>query len=139
MTLEQLRKGIDRLDRKIVALLNERAQIALRVGELKWQQNLPIVARGREQEVYAHLAAMNAGPLENEQLNRIYLRIMREMKQLQRGLSTRSAAARRRQGAARAGAAATRRATAAGAPTAKTAAGRRAPAAKKSSARKTGR
>lgn len=93
MTLEQLRKGIDRLDRKIVALLNQRAQIALRVGELKRQRNLPIVARGREQEVYAHLAAMNAGPLENEQLNRIYLRIMREMKHLQRPLSTRGAPA----------------------------------------------
>ena len=84
MTLQQFRKRIDRIDRKVVALLNERAEIALQVGKLKQEQGLPILARGREEAVYASLAALNAGPLENEQINRIYLRIMREMKHLQR-------------------------------------------------------
>ena len=84
MTLDQLRRSIDRLDQKIIGLLNQRAGVALLVGRLKQQQGLPILARGREQAVYDKLAAINTGPLDDEQLNRIYLRIMREMKHLQR-------------------------------------------------------
>ena len=51
MDLGQLRKKIDGLDAKIVALLNERAGITLSIGKEKIKNKKSIYAPAREQEV----------------------------------------------------------------------------------------
>jgi len=48
MRLEESRRIIDEIDSEIVALLNRRASICRRIGELKTRAGLPVLDRDRE-------------------------------------------------------------------------------------------
>ncbi len=76
MTLDQYREQIDRLDDAIVRLLNERAGLAIDVGRLKHEADLPIYVPSREREVLARLDALNPGPLTETMLHAVYREIM---------------------------------------------------------------
>jgi chorismate mutase len=82
--LAHCREEIDGLDRRLVALLNERTAIVERIGEAKKQAQLPVYEPKREDVVYANIAASNTGPLTNDALQRIFERIMDEMRKVQR-------------------------------------------------------
>jgi chorismate mutase len=84
MTLEELRKNIDVLDRQLVELLNERARAAQMVGHLKAATSLPVYEPNREKLVYANVRAANKGPLPDIELTHIYERIIDVMRALQR-------------------------------------------------------
>src|SRR5579871_2493221 len=84
MTLEELRKRIDVLDRQLVELLNERARAAQMVGHLKAATSLPVYEPNREKLVYANVRAANQGPLPDIELQHIYERIIDVMRALQR-------------------------------------------------------
>ncbi|HZB89304.1 MAG TPA: chorismate mutase [Terracidiphilus sp.] len=84
MTLEELRAEIDVLDRKLVALLNERASAALMIGHLKVQTSLPVYEPAREKIIFANVRAHNQGPLPDIELVHIYERIVDVMRALQR-------------------------------------------------------
>ena len=61
--LLDLRRAIDEIDRRLVALLSERARLAQRVGELKHAAEAPVYRPEREAEVLRNVAAANPGPL----------------------------------------------------------------------------
>jgi len=84
MTLEELRKRIDVLDRQLVELLNERARAAQMVGHLKAATSLPVYEPNREKLVYANVREANKGPLPDIELTHIYERIIDVMRALQR-------------------------------------------------------
>ncbi len=71
--LSKLREGIDRIDDEVLRLINERAQIAHRIGEIK-QGN--IYRPEREAQVLRRLADNNPGPLPAEAVQRISREIM---------------------------------------------------------------
>jgi len=77
------RDRIDDLDRRLVALLNERGSVVEVIGEVKKQARLPVYEPKRENAVYANIASANAGPLSNEALQRIFERIIDEMRKVQ--------------------------------------------------------
>jgi len=74
--LRQLRQRIDRLDRQLVALLNERAALAASIGRLKLRDGQGPFSPDREQAVYAHAMAANRGPLSRGALRTIFREIM---------------------------------------------------------------
>ena len=76
MTLQEHRKAIDRLDKKIVELLNERTKHVLEIGEIKRQAGEEIYAPHRELAVLERLCKLNDGPITNESLRAIYREIM---------------------------------------------------------------
>jgi chorismate mutase len=84
MTLEELRKQIDALDRQLVELLSERARAALMIGHLKVKTSLPVYEPAREKIIYANVRAANKGPLPDIELTHIYERIIDVMRALQR-------------------------------------------------------
>ena len=51
--LKELRKEIDRIDKQIISLIDERMKISLKVGETKKKNNIPIFDPEREKEVIA--------------------------------------------------------------------------------------
>ena len=51
MSLENIRKEIDKIDAQLVPLLKERMGCSLKVAEIKRQQNLPVLNEKREQEI----------------------------------------------------------------------------------------
>lgn len=83
MTINYWRLQIDEIDRALVALLSERARCARTIGRLKREQLLPVVDALRESEVQANIKAANSGPLLTEALQRIFERIIDEMRLLQ--------------------------------------------------------
>ncbi|HDM37869.1 MAG TPA: prephenate dehydratase [Candidatus Omnitrophica bacterium] len=76
MNLEKLRKKVDRIDEEILNLLNERAELTLKIGEIKSRKNKQIYAADREKKVYENITKKNKGPLNNEGLKSIYREIM---------------------------------------------------------------
>ena len=77
-------QSIDDIDRRIVALLNERTVVVEEIGRIKRRSSLPIYEPKREDQVFENVAASNAGPLTNEALRRVYERIIDEMRMIQR-------------------------------------------------------
>jgi chorismate mutase len=77
------REIIDRADRDIVALANERATASLAIASIKHRHGLPIFVEGREDQVIANAISINQGPFSNMQVTKIVVGIMRESRQLQ--------------------------------------------------------
>jgi len=84
MDIEDWRKKIDELDRKLVALLNDRARAAVEIGKLKRETNLPVYEPDRERIVFANVQEANRGPLPSRDLVRIYERIIDVMRNIQK-------------------------------------------------------
>lgn len=84
MDIADWRKKIDELDRKLAALLNERAAAAVEIGRLKRNTSLPVYEPDREREVIANVQRSNTGPLTERDLAQIYERIMDVMRSIQK-------------------------------------------------------
>ena len=76
MILMKLRKKIDSLDKKIIQLLNMRANITLDIAQIKRRQGKSIYSPEREREVLRKTAAASQGPLTATALEAIYREIM---------------------------------------------------------------
>ena len=84
MDIADWRTKIDELDEQLVALLNQRAAAAVEIGRLKQQNTAPIYEPKREQQVYEHVRAVNAGPLTPAEIKDIFERIMDVMRNKQK-------------------------------------------------------
>lgn len=74
--LAELRRRIDAIDSQVLDLLNRRARIAVRIGELKRSNGLPLYAPEREQAVLARLKRRNKGPLSQVAVEAIFREII---------------------------------------------------------------
>ena len=74
--LARLRTRIDGLDAQLLALLNERAQVAEEVGELKRHEGTPFFRPDRVAQVIAKVQRANPGPLLNQHIAAIWREIM---------------------------------------------------------------
>ncbi len=84
-TLDQLRDDIDRVDEVIVRLLNERARVAVEIGLVKRQLDVPIYQPDREKQVLAHVRGVaSEGPLGPDAIARLFERIIDEARRLER-------------------------------------------------------
>lgn len=84
--LDELRKKIDKLDQKILELLNKRTEIVLDVGKIKEVKHLRVHSPERERAVFERLKKKNPGPFPNEPLKLIYEEIMSASLALQQPL-----------------------------------------------------
>jgi chorismate mutase len=84
MDIAEWRKKIDELDRKMVELLNERAQAAQEIGRLKRSTAMPIYEPDREKKIFENVKAVNKGPLSGLDLTQVFERIIDIMRNLQK-------------------------------------------------------
>src|SRR4051812_41618642 len=77
------RAHIDAVDDQLLCLLNERAEIALRVGEAKSTNDTSLCDHTREREVLSRLCKENAGPFDDQSIYNIFQRIIDESLHLQ--------------------------------------------------------
>lgn len=82
--MDLLRQGIDELDQKIVDILNERAKLANKIGDLKKVMKLPVFSPKREDDVMSNVMGHNKGPLPGNAIRRIFERIIDETRRLER-------------------------------------------------------
>ncbi len=74
--LDNLRRRIDELDTKLVALLNERADIVEAIGAAKRDAGGPIYAPDRERQVLERVLDLNPGPLPDRTVEAIWREMM---------------------------------------------------------------
>lgn len=82
--LADCRERIDVVDRRILALLNERTRIVEEIGRAKQFLDLPIYEPKREDEVYQNVTEHNGGPLPPDAVKRVFERIIDEMRNVQK-------------------------------------------------------
>jgi chorismate mutase/prephenate dehydratase len=84
--MRRLRRRIDVLDRKIVALLNERAELGRAVGREKAVDGRRAIRDAeREREVLLRVTMANTGPTPQADLLAIYRRLMAVTRALEAG------------------------------------------------------
>ena len=71
-----LRAGIDSVDEEIVRLLDRRARLARRVGEIKRRNGLEAYAPAREREVLNRVSALSAGDFPKRGLEAVFREII---------------------------------------------------------------
>lgn len=76
--LDALRERIDNLDGEILRLISERAECAKQVAEIKTQSDPDAVfyRPEREAQVLRRIMALNKGPLDSEEMARLFREIM---------------------------------------------------------------
>ena len=82
--LAQFREEIDAIDRELVEVLNRRTRVVEEIGRVKQSVNFPVYEPKREQDVFRNITAANRGPLSADAAQRIFERIIEEMRTLQR-------------------------------------------------------
>jgi len=82
--LEAIRHRLDALDDRLVALINERAELARLVGTAKAQAGMRVYAPDREREVLSRICTRNEGPLDDATLRSIYRELMSASLKLER-------------------------------------------------------
>ena len=83
MTIQDWRDEIDKIDAELLRLLSLRARLAVRVGRVKRVEGVALTDRAREREVLARARASNPGPLDAEQVERIFRLIIRESRRVE--------------------------------------------------------
>lgn len=78
MSIKEQRAEIDAIDSELIRLLNMRARLAIKVGELKRDAGLSICDREREHEVIERACQANSGPLDENAIIRLFQCIIRE-------------------------------------------------------------
>ncbi len=87
MKLEECRKKIDELDASIVALLNRRAMLARKIGQVKLLAGLPVFDPEREEAVLRRIVNESSGAIDDQALARLYREILNESRRIQNNLA----------------------------------------------------
>ena len=83
--LKKLRAKIDDIDARIVKLLSERARVVQQVGHTK--HGVAVYRPEREAQVLRRVGELNAGPLDDRAVQRVYVEIMSACRALEDEMS----------------------------------------------------
>src|SRR2546428_9017694 len=86
MNLDDWRSRINDLDNQLLNLLNQRAEAALRIGDLKRRKDLAYFVPEREAEIVDRLVKRNGGPLPVDAVRAIWREILSPSLALQQPL-----------------------------------------------------
>ena len=87
MAIKALRKKVDSIDSGILCLLNERAEVILKIGKVKAKSKESIYAPAREKDVYKKLVSINKGPIPAAAVKAIFREIMSSALNLERPIA----------------------------------------------------
>ncbi len=76
-SLTDLRHRIDTIDKQLVSLANQRAQVVVQIGTLKRQAGLPTQDSQRESDVLKKVVQWNDGPISSDSIKAIYREILK--------------------------------------------------------------
>ena len=86
MHLEECREKIDAVDAEILRLLNRRAELSRRVGQLKVQAGLPIIDLRREDFILRRV--VRDSEISPDAIERIYGEILNESRRIQLSITS---------------------------------------------------
>jgi chorismate mutase len=82
--LREYREKINRIDHDIVDLLNERAEVVIKIKKLKKSRDVPLYDAKREEELIENIAKYNKGPLYRDNIIQIFESILRNVQILEK-------------------------------------------------------
>src|SRR4030095_14522433 len=85
-TIPILRGKIDRIDRDLVALMNERAKLAHQIGQIKDAHGQRCYDPAREEEILPHVVELGRGPLSSQALRNVFRELISGSRALERAL-----------------------------------------------------
>ena len=85
--INDIRKRIDLLDDVLLRIFNERARLALEIGHIKKELNLPVYDPSREKRIFNRMKEDNPGPLDDGAIVRMFERVVDESRRLERIMS----------------------------------------------------
>jgi chorismate mutase len=86
MSVEDWRRKIDDIDRRLVELLNERSRCVLEIGQLKKTDGMALYQPDRERQVLEAAERANRGPLSEAAIRRLFERILDEARSVERAV-----------------------------------------------------
>ena len=84
MEIADWRKKIDRADEALLDLLNKRAQYSLEIGKIKKAAGMAVYDPKREEQIFLRLEKLNAGPLSQQAVRRLFERIIDESRHIEK-------------------------------------------------------
>ncbi|MCX6343549.1 MAG: prephenate dehydratase [Armatimonadetes bacterium] len=84
MDISEIRKKIDDIDAKLVEMLNERANCAIKIGNLKSRGSKSIFAPDREMQVMNGVLRNNKGPLGDAPMSAIFREVISACRALEK-------------------------------------------------------
>ena len=84
MEIDELRKRIDLLDDVLLRIFNERARLAIEIGQVKKGRGLAVFDPTREKHIFTRMKGDNPGPLDDGAIVRLFERVVDESRRLER-------------------------------------------------------
>jgi len=84
LDIDAIREEINRLDDELLKIFNQRAGLALQIGEIKKEKGLPVYDPEREKRIFLRMKSLNSGPLEDDAIVRLFERVIDESRRLER-------------------------------------------------------
>lgn len=85
-SIAAIRAQIDKVDRQLVRLVNQRAELAHRIGRLKQRDGQVVYDPVREEEVISRVLALSQGPLSNDCLRAVFRELISGSRALEKVL-----------------------------------------------------
>ena len=82
--LQNFRTQLEQIDEKLVALLNDRCELSIKIGQWKKLRGVPVLDSNREAGVMARLKTLSRGVLPESDLEKIYQAILECSRSLQK-------------------------------------------------------
>lgn len=84
MDISELRKKIDAIDKKMVEMINERAECAIEIGRMKNKGAKSVFAPEREKQVLAGVLKNNKGPLSDKAMGAVFREVISACRALEK-------------------------------------------------------
>jgi chorismate mutase len=81
--IDDLRRAIDDIDRRILELVQERVRAVLAVGDYKRKHHLTVYDPERERALLARLSSLATPPLDGDTVRRIFERLIDESRRIE--------------------------------------------------------
>jgi len=85
--IRQIREDIDKTDSRILALLNQRARLASKIGDLKKKRSRTFYIPAREEDITERLRAENPGPFPSDSIKPVFREIISACRSLEKKLT----------------------------------------------------
>jgi chorismate mutase-like protein len=83
-SVEDWRRKIDEIDKRLVELLNERSRCVVAIGRIKHVSGEALYQPDREKQVLDGVVQANPGPLPDAAIRRLFERILDEARSVER-------------------------------------------------------
>jgi len=84
MKVDDWRRKIDEIDKRLVELLNERSRCVVEIGRIKHVSGDALYQPDREKQVLDSAVKANPGPLPDAAIRRLFERILDEARSVER-------------------------------------------------------